>query len=230
MKQRVHKGLLFIPDISGFTELVHSTDVLTGQQITYELLSAVLRENKLQLQISEVEGDAILFYRFGPAPKLDFLLCQYEKMKLAFDEQLKQIENRLSRPLPLSLKVIAHYGEMTEFSIGGFRKLYGEAVVEAHRLLKNSVPSNTYLLVTDSLKEQAAGFQASRFVQEGVQANEICEVYDGLRLICFSYFDSTNIAVAEKAACEHTAVATHTTRFLQQRTSETTLEQLKRVQ
>lgn len=37
-EQDVFDGLLFIPDISGFTELVHSTDVQTGKQITCELL------------------------------------------------------------------------------------------------------------------------------------------------------------------------------------------------
>ena len=34
--QDVFDGLLFIPDITGVTKLVHSTDVLTGKQITYE--------------------------------------------------------------------------------------------------------------------------------------------------------------------------------------------------
>ena len=64
----VRNGLLFIPDISGFTELVHSVDVLTGKQITYELLSAVMSQNLLNLNVSEVEGDAVLFYRYGPVP------------------------------------------------------------------------------------------------------------------------------------------------------------------
>lgn len=200
MKQRVHKGLLFIPDISGFTELVHSTDVLTGQQITYELLSAILNENRLHLQVSEVEGDAILFYRFGPAPTLNFLLCQYEKMKMAFNNKVREIENRLSRQLNLSLKVIAHYGEMTEFDIGGFKKLYGEVVIEAHRLLKNSIPGDTYLLVTDSLKGDAAGTNMTKMEEQGIQSTEICEVYDGLRLICFSYFDFSNISAIEQRA------------------------------
>jgi hypothetical protein len=62
--------LLFIPDISGFTKLVHFTDVLTGKQITYELLSAVISRNVLELNIAEVEGDAVLFYCHGPAPSL----------------------------------------------------------------------------------------------------------------------------------------------------------------
>src|SRR4051812_15587843 len=91
-KQRPHNksvqnGLLFIPDISGFTELVHRTDVLMGKQITYELLSSIIDNNILGLQIAEVEGDAILFYRFGSAPSLHELLRQYGKMEKAFKQK-----------------------------------------------------------------------------------------------------------------------------------------------
>lgn len=46
--QQVVNGLLFIPDISGFTELVHTTDVLTGRYITSELLTAVINQNELR--------------------------------------------------------------------------------------------------------------------------------------------------------------------------------------
>jgi hypothetical protein len=151
--QDVLDGLLFIPDISGFTELVHSTDVLTGKQITYELLSAVISQNVLQLNIAEVEGDAVLFYRHGPAPSLCELVHQYERMVRAFETKRDELQNSFSQPLDLSLKVIAHYGPMSEYIIGQFKKLYGVVVVEAHRLLKNSIDNDSYLLLTDPLVE-----------------------------------------------------------------------------
>src|SRR5688572_13817873 len=105
-------GLLFIPDISGFTELVHSTDVITGKQITCELLSTVMNQNQLDLNLSEVEGDAVLFYRYGPAPTLEDLIGQYDVMARAFETKRAFLEKSLSRPLNISLKVIAHYGPM----------------------------------------------------------------------------------------------------------------------
>jgi hypothetical protein len=188
-QQWIRDGLLFIPDISGFTELVHSTDVLTGQQITYELLSAVLNHNVLGLQVGEIEGDAILFYRFGMAPSFNRLLKQYTLMKKAFDQKKRELEVLMATPLQLSLKVIAHYGQMTEFEIGGFKKLYGKVVIEAHRLLKNSVGSDSYMLLTDSLKEAIADVAGHKLIQPDVHCNKLCELYGGLKNVCFSYID-----------------------------------------
>jgi len=187
--KKVRDGLLFIPDISGFTEFVHSTDVLTGKQITYELLSAIISQNDLKLNIAEVEGDAVLFYRYGARPSLHQLVEQYEMMTKAFDRKRKQLEKTFSKPLDLSLKIVAHYGAMTEFEIGPFKKLYGEVVVEAHRLLKNSISSDRYLLLTDSLLQSLSIPDYNQLKQHGIRANKVCEVYGGLRNICFTYLD-----------------------------------------
>jgi class 3 adenylate cyclase len=193
MKQsQVQDGLLFIPDISGFTNLVHSTDVLTGQQITEELLSTIIGHNQLGLSIAEVEGDAILFYRYGAAPGMNELEQQYEKMVVAFETKLKELQLRFERNIELSLKVIVHYGPMVSYNIGPFKKLYGEVVVEAHRLLKNSIVSGSYLLVTDALlgkievDDRLNGF--------GSRSNKLCEVYGSMRNICFMYLDYGEVA------------------------------------
>jgi len=192
-------GLLFIPDISGFTELVHSTDVLTGRQITYELLSAVIGQNNLQLNIAEVEGDAILFYRYGTAPSVSELLEQFEIMKRAFERKREELEISFSRPINLSLKVIAHYGAMTEYKIGQFKKLYGKVVIEAHRLLKNSIASGNYLLLTDSLLDKA-GVMDREIEQPGIRSNKLCEVYSTLKNICFTYLDFKEKRTGKEAA------------------------------
>ena len=186
--REILEGLLFIPDISGFTRLVHSTDVLTGKQITYELLSTIIHQNNLQLNIAEVEGDAVLFYRYGPAPSVAELVDQYEKMKDAFELKLEELQIKFSREIDLSLKVIAHYGTMTEFKIGHFKKLYGKVVIEAHRLLKNSIASDNYLLITDSLLEKA-GVVDQHIQQRGIRSNKHSDGYNALRNICFTYFD-----------------------------------------
>lgn len=198
--RRVRNGLLFIPDISGFTELVHSTDVLTGKQITFELLSAVIGENDLELNIAEVEGDAILFYRYGEAPSSCDLAQQYAKMAKAFETRLAELQKEFSMPLDLSLKVIAHYGPMTEYKIGGFKKLYGEVVVEAHRLLKNSIESDSYLLLTDSLLELSGTVDAEELLQYGVRTNRVSEVYGPLGIISFTYFDFTDKKIFKQVA------------------------------
>lgn len=195
----VHEGLLFIPDISGFTELVQTTDVLTGKQITSELLSAILSQNNLKLNIAEVEGDAILFFRYGKAPNIYELMEQYELMKKAFERKLQELQIRFSQPIILSLKVIAHYGVMTEYKIGPFVKLYGKVLIEAHRLLKNAIGSDSYLLLTDSLLD-ITGAADNTADQLGIRSDKLCEVYGSLKNICFSYWDFKENSIEKKIA------------------------------
>ena len=61
-------ALLFVPDISGFTQFVQTTEITHSRHIIEELLEKLIEANDLGLQVSEVEGDAILFYRFGHPP------------------------------------------------------------------------------------------------------------------------------------------------------------------
>jgi len=54
-------ALLFVPDISGFTRFVQATEISHSRHIIEELLEKIIEANDLGLEISEVEGDAILF-------------------------------------------------------------------------------------------------------------------------------------------------------------------------
>ena len=56
-----NRGLLFIPDISGFTRFVNETEINHSRLIIQELLEILINANELNLEISEIEGDAILF-------------------------------------------------------------------------------------------------------------------------------------------------------------------------
>ena len=56
------EGFIFVPDISGFTQFVNSVELEHSRHIIAELLGLLIESNPMQLKISEVEGDAILFY------------------------------------------------------------------------------------------------------------------------------------------------------------------------
>ena len=62
-------GLIFIPDISGFTRFVNQTEIEHSRYIIEELLETIINSNQLGLKVSEIEGDAILFYKFGDPQK-----------------------------------------------------------------------------------------------------------------------------------------------------------------
>src|SRR5688500_10276734 len=153
-----NKGLLFIPDISGFSRFVTETEIGHSRLIIQELLEILINANELGLEISEIEGDAILFYKFGEPPPLDALYRQVEKMFCAFHQNLMAYEQHrycqckaCTSASALTLKVITHYGEFAGYSIKNFNKLIGKDVIVAHQLLKNDIPQHEYWIITRNL-------------------------------------------------------------------------------
>ena len=53
------KSLLFVPDITGFTKFVNNTEIDHSQHIISELLENIIDSNQLDLEVSEIEGDAV---------------------------------------------------------------------------------------------------------------------------------------------------------------------------
>jgi hypothetical protein len=152
------QGLLFIPDISGFTKFVAQVEIEHSRHIIQELLEVLIDANEIGLEVSEVEGDAILFYRFGDSPDMSGLYGQIAKMFCAFHRHLMTYEyHRLCQckacvsAVHLSLKVITHYGEFTGYNVKSFSKLIGKDVIVAHQLLKNGIEEHEYWLVTQGL-------------------------------------------------------------------------------
>ena len=50
----------------------------------------------------------------------------------------------------LELKVVVHRGDVLRYRLGGMQDLSGLAVIETHRLLKNSLGRSRYVLVTEA--------------------------------------------------------------------------------
>jgi hypothetical protein len=153
-----NRGLIFIPDISGFTRFINDIEIEHGRLIIQELLEAIVSSNKIGLEISEIEGDAILFYRFGKSPELTEIYKQVEMMFCEFHKRLIEYDLRkfcqcgaCITAIDLSLKVITHYGEFTGYSVRNFNKLIGKDIIVAHQLLKNDIKQHEYWLVTASL-------------------------------------------------------------------------------
>jgi hypothetical protein len=153
-----NRGLLFIPDISGFTRFVNEIEIEHSKSIIQELLEILINANEIGLEISEIEGDAILFYKYGDSPDLSEIYKQVQNMFFAFHRQLAGYEVRkycqckaCVSAINLTLKVITHYGEFTSYTVKNFNKLIGKDIIVAHQLLKNDIPQHEYWLVTNSL-------------------------------------------------------------------------------
>ena len=184
-----NRGLLFIPDISGFTRFVNEVEIEHSRFIIQQLLEVLIKANDSGLEISEVEGDAILFYKFGEPQKLEALYKQVEKMFQAFHQYLIAYDNRkicqckaCISAVGLSLKVITHYGEFTPLSVQRFNKLIGKDVILAHQLLKNDITQHEYWLVTNELLHDKQPAQFAQWMRwnSGTKQTERGE-------ICFQY-------------------------------------------
>ena len=156
MKTNIPEGIILIPDFSGFTEFVFNTKLYTGEYIVRELLSTLIDVNDTSVDISEIEGDAILFYRYDEQPSYHNISVMLRKMRNAFNNKIEELSKSLSTTIDLSLKFIVHYGTFSQYNIGNFRKLYGKTIVEAHQLLKNEVAEHpSYALYTHSFLENS---------------------------------------------------------------------------
>ena len=157
-ENKASSGLIFIPDISGYTNFVSNNEIQHSKHIMEELLEVVIDANIIDLELSEIEGDALLFFREGPAPGIEQMLDQVKKMYVDFHAYLKKFESQricscgaCSTANNLNLKFIAHYGELAEKDIKGRKVLFGSDVILAHRLLKNHIKSDEYALLSDDL-------------------------------------------------------------------------------
>lgn len=184
---RVEQGNILIPDISGFTNFVTQTDLTTGTIITQRLLTAIMESNNLGLKISEIEGDALLLYKFGKRFTEKEVLDQFEKMLSQFQIELALIAEEMGIYPDLSLKLIAHYGSISEYRVLNFQKLYGDSIIEAHVLLKNSIKSDTYALITNELLDDIpSGYLEVQ--KQRLPGKTTCNLHGNKRELNYSVF------------------------------------------
>jgi hypothetical protein len=179
---RDQRGTICIVDISGYTTFVKETRSAVGLFSVSKLLQEIISTNKSFFNISEIEGDAILFYRYGDPYPVDVILKQFEAILLAFNNMIAKLKVYGNSVTALSIKSVVHYGEIWKFTIGRFEKLYGRPLIEAHRLLKNSIHKETYTLITAQYIDTSPknGITASH----GIQQSEKYDVGE----ICYTYF------------------------------------------
>lgn len=149
---------LLIADISGFTRFIwaHRESLAHAQVLINYLLGAVLEKATPPCVVAKLEGDAVFFYVPDTSPDSTERLAQaLPELFAAFRaKQQELVEGNLchcaacSKIEMLRLKVILHRGTALFYSLGRFEELSGPDVITVHRLTKNSVRSDQYLLAT----------------------------------------------------------------------------------
>jgi len=159
--------LLIIADISGYTRYMTANAKTLGhsQTIITELVKAIIRQIELPLEVAKLEGDAMfLFCRkqggSKPWPEAKKIigdkLITFFRM---FSEKISELSqsttctcNACTRIEKLRLKVVVHSGEALFHRVFNFLELAGVDVIIVHRLLKNSVAADQYLLLTEAAR------------------------------------------------------------------------------
>ena len=163
----LQEGALVLADISGYSAFVAQTEVDHSWSILHELLDTVVRSVEGRMDVSQVEGDAILFIT-GLAP-ID-VINALEGTFVSFHRRLRDMEavstcpcNACANVGILKLKFVVHHGKFSRQRLGNVEQLHGTDVIVAHRLLKNKVPSKEYMLVTDAVLDRLPAEARRRF-------------------------------------------------------------------
>ena len=160
--------ILIIADISGYTRYMtaNAKTLAHSQIIITELVLAIIKQVELPLEVAKLEGDAVFLY----CRKQNCTLSWPETRKIigekliSFFEMFQRKAAELSRSTTchcsacvhiekLRLKLIVHSGEALFHHVLQFLELAGVDVIIVHRLLKNSVKSDQYLLLTETARQ-----------------------------------------------------------------------------
>jgi hypothetical protein len=160
--------LLILADISGYTRYMtaNARTLAHSQTIITELVQSIVQQVELPLEIAKLEGDAVFMFcrknnTAQPWPEVKRMIGT---KLLRFFQLFQQRVHELSGSATCScsacahienlrLKIIAHSGEALFHRVLHFDELAGVDVIIAHRLLKNSVNADQYLLLTSAARE-----------------------------------------------------------------------------
>ncbi len=189
-------GLLLIPDISGFTQFVSEVEISHSKHIVTDLLELLIDSDRLNLELCEIEGDALFYYKRGEIPAFAALLDQVNHWSRSFHRRLRLLERDnyckcgacqgLSN---LGLKVVGHCGEFSAYTVKKQVKVMGEDVILVHRMLKNNVVGRDYALFSRSLTNRIGTDRA-----RNAGFHEHQETYETFGEISMDYLDLSGIA------------------------------------
>ncbi len=179
----IHNAVVVLADIGGYTRFIksHGMALMHAERIITELLESVIDQAMYPLTLNKLEGDAALFYALAdskPDAVCRSALQQANGFFRAFAVKQRTLDahnlcqcSACTSISQLRIKAILHYGQVAFKRVRQFEELAGESIIVAHRLLKNHVQREEYVLVTQAF-DRTAGGQPGR---QGTPMVEDCE-------------------------------------------------------
>ena len=159
------KGYILIADISGYTMFLSESELEHAQAVLQSLLEIMIKNTRLPLIISRLEGDAVISYApQGSILQGQSMLEMVEGCYVAFKRALELMVinttctcNACKNMHMLDLKFFLHYGTFGLQPLTNYTELIGTDVNLIHRLTKNHVFELTgwkaYTLITKAAVE-----------------------------------------------------------------------------
>ena len=157
--------VFFIADISGYTRFIvtNEKELIHSQIIIKDIMSAIIKEIDLPLEVFKLEGDAVFLYADKDNPEMpwdsvkDSMVEKIIEIFHIFAHKISELTlhkictcNACNNVEKLALKIVAHSGKTVFFKVQDILELSGKDAIVIHRLLKNSVEADEYLLLTKS--------------------------------------------------------------------------------
>lgn len=196
------QGAFFcVPDITGFTKFIATSDLAFSSNFIPGLLRRLISANIIDMNVGEIEGDAIFFYKTGRLPQINMVARQCSLLFQTFHNYLESVEKddpenyeKYFADGQMGLKIVIHYGDIVAANIKGRTKLIGQNVIIAHKLLKNGIKEGEYVLMTHDYIDKIKGRDLSKWFPWG-EIKQGSETYEFLGEIKYSYipFDISEI-------------------------------------
>jgi len=163
--------ILIVADISWYTRFMvaNQTALSHAQVIITELIQAIIKEVEIPLQVAKLEGDAVFLYAIKDTSAADWAKVREQiGQKLigffgVFGEKVAELSqsntckcDACEHVEALRLKTVVHSGQALFYEVGGFSELSGVDVILVHRLLKNSVHADEYVMLTEDAYRDVA--------------------------------------------------------------------------
>jgi hypothetical protein len=173
------EGFVVLLDISGYTRFVRShnlrhipmvgthfreTSEAHAEEVVTDLLETLINATSDILRPEKLEGDAVLLTAV-PENQSEFakqLVTRLQTIFGIFRDRIHDIAfcstclcDCCNQMTQLKVKAIAHHGPFLIKKVAGFREIAGQEIIRAHRLLKNTIDSDQYLMLTDTVQTLA---------------------------------------------------------------------------
>jgi len=178
----MQNAVIVLADISGYTRFMklHGMALAHAESIITELLDSIIEHTEHPLTLNKLEGDAALFYALAddnPRAVAELVLRQVNGFFQAFSTRKKEIGvdalcncGACTEVVNLNVKAVVNFGSVVVRQVRQFEEISGTSVIVAHRLMKNSVPLDEYVLLVEDF-EQILGNAAPG----GTRITEQCE-------------------------------------------------------